>query len=481
VTGPHDDLPTAPEPPAFGGDFRGAESQHGFFVLHCAEAPERAGAFIAVSTGPNAKPQILGRGGGRADDELVRLSASLRRPGENRRLPPFESPSLSRAQLEVTPTPSGLLLRNIGKCSLSINGLPTQAGTVNDGDLIQVGRQLLLLCSKQTFVPALAGDPPAHAFGEPDSLGIVGESAAVWRLRRELQFVAAHPGHVLILGATGTGKELVASAIHVLSRAGKPWVARNASTFPESLVDAELFGNARNYPNVGTPERAGLVGTADHGSLFLDEFAELPLSVQTHLLRVLDDGEYQRLGESAMRRADFRLIAATNRPTSDLRADVLTRFSFRIELAELRERAEDIPLLARHLLRSLLEHDPPLRARFAGTSGAPELGPEFIAALVRRRLPGNVRELRNLLWEAIGKSERGVLVPPAADEPRELASRQSAASLDEPNAARLRAALEANGGSIEKTWRALGLTSRFALMRLMKKNSIQIQKLPGRA
>jgi len=486
VTDPQDDLPTAPESPAAEIDFRQAEIERGFFVLQCADAPVPAGAFIAVSTGPNAKPQILGRGAGRADDDLVRLSASLRRPGENRRLPPFENASLSRAQLEVTPRPNGFFLRNVGKCSLSINGTPAQTGAVSDGDLVQIGQQLLLLCASHRQVSAPAEPVPVHGFGEPDALGIVGESSAVWRLRRELAFAAAHSGHVLILGASGTGKELAANAIHVLSRAGKPWVARNASTLPEALVDAELFGNARNYPNPGMPERAGLVGSADRGTLFLDEFAELPLSVQTHFLRVLDDGEYQRLGESGTRRAGFRLVAATNRPVSDLRTDLLARFSFRIELPELRARREDIPLLARHLLKTLLQGDSALRARFSTSGGAPVLGPEFMAALVQRRLSGNVREVRNLLWDALGKSENGVLPPPPPEEPlRESAPSEPPSELERPgdelDAERVRAALVANGGSIEKTWRTLGLSSRFALMRLMKKNAIQIQKLPGRA
>src|SRR5581483_3361135 len=138
----------------------------------------------------------------------------------------------------------------------------------------------------------------------------------------------------------------VARAVHDSStRADKPLVARNAATFPEGLVDAELFGHARNYPNAGMPERPGILGQAAGGTVFLDEISELPVALQTHLLRVLDRGEYQRLGDSASRVADVRFIAATNRPEG-LRPDLAARFKLRIPLPTLAQRAEDIPLIA---------------------------------------------------------------------------------------------------------------------------------------
>ena len=138
----------------------------------------------------------------------------------------------------------------------------------------------------------------------------------------------------LLLGESGTGKELAARAVHQLSQRGRQqFVARNAATLPAGLIDAELFGNAKNYPNPGMPERRGLIGEADGGSLFLDEIGELPVELQAHLLRVLDgDGEYQRLGEGVARRSNFRLIAATNRDPSTLKHDLAARFTARIEL-----------------------------------------------------------------------------------------------------------------------------------------------------
>ncbi|HRE89765.1 MAG TPA: sigma 54-interacting transcriptional regulator, partial [Myxococcota bacterium] len=172
---------------------------------------------------------------------------------------------------------------------------------------------------------------PPFDFGTPDPYGMVGESQAIWALREELAVTARAGMHVLIHGPSGAGKELAARAIHGMSsRAHRPLIARNAATFTESLIDAELFGNIRNFPNVGTPERPGLIGEADRSSLFLDEIGELPSHMQAHLLRVIDrDGEYTRLGESKPRKADIRLIAATNRPVESLKHDFAARLTTR--------------------------------------------------------------------------------------------------------------------------------------------------------
>src|SRR5262249_51707936 len=202
---------------------------------------------------------------------------------------------------------------------------------VGPGDTLELGRQMVFLCVRR---PAwITGAPPAeeHSFGDADAHGIVGESPVIWQLRERIAFVGPRSGHALIHGESGTGKELVARALHACSlRTGRPLVARNAATIPEGLVDAELFGNVRNYPNAGMPGRPGLIGEADGGTLFLDELAELPVSLHAHLLRVLDGGEYTRLGEARPRRSDFRLIGATNRPESALKHDVLARLTFRI-------------------------------------------------------------------------------------------------------------------------------------------------------
>jgi two-component system nitrogen regulation response regulator GlnG/two-component system response regulator HydG len=246
--------------------------------------------------------------------------------------------------------------------------------------------------------------------------GIVGESAAVWALRRDIEEAARRPRHTLILGPSGAGKELVARAIHGASeRRGEPMVARNAAAIPEGLVDAELFGNMKGYPNPGMPERAGLIGQANGTTLFLDEIGELPPSLQAHLLRVLDEGEYHRLGETTTRRSNFRLIGATNRPPSALKHDVLARFEQRITVPGLGERREDIPLIITHLLRAHAYDDERVAERFfpgPPRHTQPRLRCALVEALVRHPYTTHVRELNALLLSAMRDSPERFLELP---------------------------------------------------------------------
>ena len=184
---------------------------------------------------------------------------------------------------------------------------------------------MILLCARRPpSLPALrsANARQSFRFGSADPSGYVGESPQAWNLRDEVALAAARREHVLILGESGTGKELVAQAVHALgARATRRFVARNAATVPSGIIDAELFGSAANYPNAGMPERPGLVGEADGSTLFLDEIGELPTELQTHLLRLLDGGDYQRLGDARRRTANLRVVAATNRPMGQLKPD----------------------------------------------------------------------------------------------------------------------------------------------------------------
>jgi len=279
---------------------------------------------------------------------------------------------------------------------------------------------------------------------------------------------------VLLLGESGSGKELVARALHKRSARGRrSMVCRNAATFPEALIDAEVFGNAKNYPNPGTPDRKGLVGEADGSTLFLDEIGELPEHLQAHLLRVLDEGEYQRLGEARARTADLRLIAATNRPVGRLKHDFLARFPLRLTLPPLRDRVEDIPLLALHLLRQIAGADRDLAVRFFddGVGGpVPRVSLELVEGLIAHNFPANVRELEHVLWSALltspGRTLRltsevgGQLLAPSAGERTEPVDITPEA---------LRDSLRRHGGVQARVWRELGLKNRWALRRLIRK------------
>ena len=447
----------------------------GFVVFWCPEQPAHTGAFVPVLGDSAGRPQILGRGGVLATDEYARLEPELQRPGVNLRLAPFSSVSLSRSQLHVSPAErKRLRVVNVGKCPLLVNGVSVTEAEVRVGDLLEVGRQLVLLCAERPLRLKGSAALIQHEFGEPDRHGIVGESPSVWDLRQGIEAIGERSGHVLILGASGTGKELIARAVHAEGKPRGAFVARNAGTLPESLLDAELFGNLKGYPNPGMPERAGLIGAAHAGSLFLDEIAELPIAAQTHLLRVLDEGEYQRLGDTTPRRSMFRLIAATNQPESALRADVHARFTFRIHAPDLAQRREDVVLIARFMLKRMAVDDAALAARLFSELREPRLSASLLRHLAGHPFSNNVRELRNLLWQAaIAGNARSL----EWSEPNlEKVSERAEEATSDVEANTVQRALDAHNGSIERTWRALGLPNRFTLMRLIKKHGLRIQK-----
>jgi DNA-binding NtrC family response regulator len=382
----------------------------------------------------------------------------------------------------------GLHIESVGRCQLRVNGLPFERALLRPGDTVHLRRQVVLLYTRRPLLMLIRKGRyfPVTSwgeFGEPDAHGILGESPVAWHMREQFAFVAKSATHVLLVGASGTGKELAARAIHAMSeRASTPFVDRNAATLPAGLIDAELFGNTKNYPNAGMTERPGLIGQAHGGTLFLDEIAELPPEQQAHLLRVLDmGGQYQRLGESTTRRSDFRLIGATNRDPSVLKSDLRARLTSLVELSPLSSRREDIPLLARHLLLAAAQRSPGVAARFVdrdarGRAHA-RFTPAFVEYLLHQDLQTNVRELDAALWRAMSEAADNDIDAPT-DWPNESTSsspvilQASPPSPVDPVAEQIRVALDASNGSVEKAARALGLSNRFALYRLMKKHGV---------
>ncbi|MEM9456942.1 MAG: sigma 54-interacting transcriptional regulator [Myxococcota bacterium] len=340
-------------------------------VAWCREQPERVGEVLL--------PIPAEHGGhdawefGREAEGDRRLAFLRQRPGHNQVMPALGDSRLSRRQWIVRPSDEALEIDNQGKRPLLVDGQEVPRARVSAGRVVEVrGCLVLLVVRRPLQLPELElPEALVPAFGQADDFGMVGESPPAWVLRGELAFAAARKVHVLVGGPSGSGKELVAQAIHQLSsRAGRELVARNAATFPETLIDAELFGNMADYPNPGMRERLGLVGAAHGSTLFLDEIGELSHELQAHLLRVLDRGEYQRLGESRMRSADLRLVAATNRKPGELKHDFLARFRLRIDVPGLGARREDIPLLIPALIRRIAREDPALARRFFASGDA---------------------------------------------------------------------------------------------------------------
>jgi len=245
---------------------------------------------------------------------------------------------------------------------------------------------------------------------------LVGQAPPMQEAYKLIALAAGANSPVLIHGETGTGKELAALAIHRFSaRSDGPFVAINCGAIPEHLIESELFGHVRGAFTGAVSDRAGRFETAHGGSLLLDEIGDLPLPVQTKLLRVLDSGSIERVGSSQTTRLDVRIIAATNRKLSDevrsgrFRRDLYYRLAvLRITMPPLRDHREDIPLLAEHFLKLLA---PPSDRR-------PHLlDPDTIEALVAYDWPGNIREFRNAVDHALAIAPDRTILPGDLPEP----------------------------------------------------------------
>ena len=312
--------------------------------------------------------------------------------------------------------------------------------------------------------------PPPAVCGD-----LLGTSAQADELRAAMARAARAPFPVLIEGESGSGKELVARAIHRLSaRRDRRLCAINCAAIADDLLEAELFGHARGAFTGAVGERPGLFEEADGGTVFLDEVGELSSRAQAKLLRVLQDGEVRRVGESLPRRVDTRVIAATNRrleqevETGRFRADLRFRLDvIRILVPPLRERATDIPLLVAHFWNDVSSR----------VGSRATLTPDTIAAFTRYDWPGNVRELQNAIASlAVHAPRRGRITPALLPAHLARAGVPSDASFE---AARqeferrfVRAALARAGGQRARAARSLGIT-RQGLAKMLRRLQIE--------
>jgi DNA-binding NtrC family response regulator len=239
---------------------------------------------------------------------------------------------------------------------------------------------------------------------------LIGETPSMLSVRRLIDTIAPTDASVMILGETGTGKELIARSLHDKShRAGHAFIPVNCGALPENLVESELFGHRKGAFTGADIHRKGLFEVANGGTLFLDEVGELNKNVQVKLLRFLESGEVRRVGENDPFRVDVRVLCATNRDLRDMiaveqfREDLFFRLNtFEIHLPPLRERKADIEPLAKHMLN-----------RFGSRRGAAEsvLTPEAIEVLIGHDWPGNIRELANIIERAVILSGGGLITP----------------------------------------------------------------------
>jgi transcriptional regulator with GAF, ATPase, and Fis domain len=240
---------------------------------------------------------------------------------------------------------------------------------------------------------------------------IIGNSSALEAVLEQVERVAPTDSTVIIEGETGTGKELIAHAIHNLSsRCGRPFVRLNCAAIPLDLLESELFGHEKGAFTGAIAQKIGRFELADKGTLFLDEIGDIPQALQPKLLRVLQEQEFERLGSTRTHQVNVRLVAATNRDLAEMvnhgqfRSDLYYRLNvFPVQLPPLRERPEDIPALVTHFVE-----------RFGRRMGRviEHIPPETMSALGSYQWPGNIRELQNLIERAVILSNNGILPNP---------------------------------------------------------------------
>ena len=310
---------------------------------------------------------------------------------------------------------------------------------------------------------------------------LIGRSASFVEEIKSIPLLARCNATVLITGETGTGKELCARAIHYLSgRSGKPFVGINCGAIPVDLVENELFGHERGAFTGAISSQAGLVAEAEGGTLLLDEVDSLPLLAQVKLLRFLQEKEYRPLGSSRTRRADVRLLAATNSNLEEslkagrLREDLYYRLSvMALHMPPLRERGEDVPLLARHFLKKYAQEF---------ESGVEDFSADALSALMTHHWPGNVRELEHVIERAAvfatGRTVRAqdLRILGLARAPEEQSLQQAKACVVERfEKAYIQGLLTAYKGNITRAAEA-AKKNRRAFFQLIRKHGIDVAK-----
>ncbi len=368
---------------------------------------------------------------------------------------PLKVEAVSRLHLRVDCDGPDVRVRDLGsRNGTFVNGRRVEEAALAGGDVVRIGDAFFVYVDRDASEHArfpLNGDPLPAA---PRVEGLVG-GLSMARVAREIEMVAPSSAAVLVLGETGTGKELVARAVHARSGRRGPFVPVNCAALPSSLVESELFGHVRGAFTGAGADHPGLFRMAEGGTLFLDEIGDLPAEAQAKLLRVMETREVRPVGASAAVLVDVRVVSATHRDLAAMvaagsfRADLYARlFGHLVPLPALRSRREDLYGLALAIL-----------ARAGGREV--ELGPAVMARVLEHDWPFNVRELQSVLGRALSRASAGVLsvadfpAPPRSREEAPAAAPEARPKRPSPDADTLARLMRENRGNVSAVARAL--------------------------
>ncbi len=382
------------------------------------------------------------------------------------RMPKLDGMQLLRALLEEEPLLPVVVLTAHGTLDTAVEAI--KAGAFDFLEKPFDRDQIAQVVEKAAATRHRGGPshrPAAATGGDPSlQVGMVGESDAMRAVRDTIRTAAASPSTVLIAGESGTGKELVARALHLGSpRRDRPFISVNCAAIPAAQVEAELFGHEQGALSGAAASRPGRLELADGGTLFLDEVSEIPLEVQVKLLRAIQDGEFERVGGVKTRRADVRVIAATNR---DLAAEIESKrfredLYYRLNvvpmtLPALRERPDDIEPLLTHFVRKCNER--------LGKS-VESFAPDAIEAMKAYRWPGNIRELENVVERMVLFASSNTVTLDELPEALHRSDREASDRGDEDSTGHIRLPLSSLGLDLKEAVRTGSRLVEEALIR----------------
>lgn len=437
--------------------------------------PGRIGEVAFVTEGD--RTQIIGRGDG-FNSEYPRTVWNRQRPGALLPMPPLAEPGISREQLRLRARADGIEMERLGRCQVLVNGQPAERALIEAGDTIHLKGQLLLYCTRRKRDMRGLRSFPAEAIGpfaEPDSVGLVGESPLMWKLREGIAHVALSERHTLIVGETGTERDAVVAAVHALSpRSNEPLEVFRAGQTRIEVIEQTL---RRRTPPPGQGGFATVV---------LEEIGDLDAHGVARLVRALErksgSGTHQALRKSPggtlqMRPPPMRLLATTGRDPYELPAELLQRLTPALLVPTLNQRREDIPILAYQLVMRAAQRTPTIAERFFEV-GVPRIDPALLDRLLHHSYELHLRELGKLLERAIAWSTGDwiTLTPEVEHDIVENSTELAQLVLEPISRGAVIACIHRHDGNLTAAARELGLPSRFALYRLLKKHNIEIRE-----